>query len=576
MTIFHSNAPPLVPPPDDLTLPQVMLDYRGGHPTRPVRPRDIPWFVDEENGRMVFEEEVRARTDAFARAMRHGWGIGKDDVVAICSPNQIDYPISVWATHRLGAAVAMMGPSLTTSELVYQLKLAEPALIIAHGENISTVLEAAFQYGLAQDRVIVLDAHKSHSPVSCKSVSALIDEGHLLPSVPEFTLAPGEGKTKIAALCFSSGTTGNPKAVAVSHYNIISNILQTATTNRVNEDYAPWEDRRYRPGDRSVAVLPIYHIYGLVAVWHFALYVGLSVVVVQKFNYEGLLQAIQRYKVTHLFIVPPQVVLFCKHPATKKYDLSSVRVVMVAAAPLSGELTAQMLKLMPGIHMGQGYGLTETCAAVSLWPVSSKVGTPGSAGQLISGTIAKVVRPDGTLAGVGEPGELWLKGGQITLGYHRNEQATRECFVDGWFKSGDEVIMQENGDLFITDRIKELIKVKGYQVAPAELEGHLLDHPHVADAGVIGLPDEYSGELPLAFVVLQPHIAPKAQADGAVAAEIRSSIFKHVAEAKSEYKWLTGGIVFIDAIPKNPSGKILRRLLRERAKAMIAPARSRL
>ncbi|KAL0064552.1 hypothetical protein AAF712_008497 [Marasmius tenuissimus] len=185
----------------------------------------------------------------------------------------------------------------------------------------------------------------------------------------------------------------------------------------------------------------------------------------------------------------------------------------------------------------------------------------GSGGQFLPGTAAKVVKPDGSLAEVGEVGELFVKGGQVALGYYGNEKATRETFADGWLRTGDQVYFDEHGDIFIVERIK----VKGLQVAPAELEGHLLTHASIADAAVIGVPDEYAGELPFAFVVLQPHVALTVEGNAKMAEEVRSSIFKasYVADAKSRHKWPTGGIQFTDSVPRNASGKILRRLLRE-------------
>lgn len=570
MSIFHSTAPPLISPPDDVTIPQFLLDNNRRHPTRPDRPLGVPYLVDGETGREVHHDEIVMQTDYFARAMRHIWGIGKGDVVALYTPNHINYPIAVWAAHRLGAIIAMMSPTLTTPELVYQLQIARPSLLIAHAGNLPNALDAASATGLAHTHVLVLDAHKLTKPfpLSYTAMDGAIGHGAACPHIPELQFTSGEAKRTIAVLCFSSGTTGKPKAVAVSHYNVICNLVQTATSNGLTDSPTLPQEQRWRPGDRGLAVLPLYHIYGFVVNLHYSLYAGMSVVIVPKFNHVTMLKNIERYRITHLFFVPPQVVLLCKHPSTRKYDLSSVRCCMVAAAPLTAELTAQMLEILPDIHLGQAYGLTETCAGVSMFPIDKKVGTLGSAGRLLSGTTAKVVKSDGRLAGVGAPGELWVKGEQVTMGYYRDERATRESFIDGWFRTGDEVVIHANGDIFITDRIKELIKVKGHQVAPAELEGHLLGHPHVADAGVVGLPDEFAGELPLAFVALQPDIAAAVRRDPSAAENIRTSIAQHVSEAKAPYKWLAGGIEFVEAIPKNASGKILRRILRERARTL--------
>ncbi|KAI0915338.1 hypothetical protein AcV5_003838 [Taiwanofungus camphoratus] len=568
MTLFRSAAPKLIPPPDNISVPQFILDDLSKHPTRPIRSRDIPCFIEQETNRTVFFDELCSRTDALARAMKACWTIGVDDIISAFTPNHIDYPVCVWAAHRLGAIVALMSPMLTVEELAYQLQMTKPRLIIADRDNLSVALRAAHSIGLSNDRIVLSNIQNSKAKFPCKSLNEVIESGYACAAITEFRLSDGQGKEKIALLCFSSGTTGMPKAVAISHYNVACNIIQSATSHRINEDYASWRDRRFRPGDICCAVLPFYHIYGFMFNLHYMLYAGLTLVIFRKFDHENLLKSIERYRITHLQLVPPQVLLFCKHPYTKKYDLSSIRCCMVAAAPMTAELTTQLLELFPDVHLGQGYGLTETCAAVSFWPISQKVGTLGGSGQLVTGTLAKVVKPDGSLAGVGERGELYVRGGQVALGYYHNDKATREAFIDGWFRTGDEVVFHKNGDLFITDRIKELIKVKGNQVAPAELEGHLLGHPDVADAAVIGLADDFAGEVPLAFIVLRPQIAETVLKDKLAAREVRISIFKYVSEAKSSYKWPTGGIVFIDAVPKNASGKILRRVLRERAKTL--------
>ncbi|KZT05787.1 phenylacetyl-CoA ligase [Laetiporus sulphureus 93-53] len=565
--IFTGAVPFNVAVPDNLTVPQLILDDLTRHPTRPRRPKDVPCLIDEDTGASISLAEMITRTDAFARAMHSIWHIGPDDVVALCAPNHIDYGIAIWAAHRLGAAVALISQSVTCSELEYQLRIVKPSLIIAHADNVHIACEAATLVNVPHSSVIVLGAQNAlHQSV--ESADDIIERGLGMPPMDEHHLKPGEARNKIAFLLFSSGTMGKPKAVAVSHYNMICIVIQTAVFNSWNEENVPVQDRRYRPGDRCASVVPFYHTYGLVANLLFAIYGAMTIIVSSKFHYEKLLQSIERYRITHLFLVPPQ------HPATAKYDLSSLHYCVVAAAPLSAEVTSQFLAVLPKIQVGQLYGLTETCA-ITTSPTSQKVGTPGSAGQLVCGTLAKVVKPDGTLAGYNEPGELHVSGGQITLGYYGDEAATRESFVDGWFRTGDEVIIHENGDMFISDRIKELIKVKGHQVPPSELEGHLLDHPSIADAAVIGIPDDYAGEVPLAYVVLRPEVADAVRKDPDVAAQVQSSIHKHVSDAKSEYKWLKGGIEFVDSLPKSPSGKILRRLLRERAAATRVP-RSRL
>ncbi|KAI0357673.1 phenylacetyl-CoA ligase [Trametes cingulata] len=567
MTLFQSTIP-YVEPRDDLTIPQFVFSETFEHPTKSAHVGKFPCMIEEDTGRKVYFSELQYRTDALARAFNALYNIRDSDIVSLYVPNHVDYPALTWAAQKLGAIVAALSASLTSEELAYQLTVAKPSVLVTHVENLPAALEAAKAVKLPHSRIVVLDGQKSKTKLSFKSVEDLVND-KTLPPYSEFKFTkPGQAREKIAFLCFSSGTTGKPKAVAISHFNVISDLIQFATFSGANQNYAPWEEQRFRPGDVASGVLPFNHIYGLVINLHAMFYFAMTVVVSQKFNYERFLQSIHSYGITHLLIVPPQAVLLVKHPLTKKFKLTSLRVLVAAAAPVSAELTTQLVQAFPKLQVGQGYGMTETTAAVTVFPISQKVGTLGSAGQLIPGIVAKVVKPDGSLARVGEPGELLLKGPQISLGYYKNEQATKETFVDGWLKTGDEVVFAENGDMFVTDRIKELIKVKGNQVAPSELEGHLLDHPDVADVAVIGIPDDFAGEAPLAYVVLKPAVAAEVAKKPALAEEVKERLKKHVSATKSKYKWLTGGVIFIDAIPKSPSGKILRRVLREQSKSL--------
>ncbi|KAJ3851893.1 phenylacetyl-CoA ligase [Lentinula lateritia] len=559
--------------PSNLSVPRFLLDGYC-HVTRPERPKEIPCLIDDTTGEKVFIEELQARTQYLASAIHVNWNLSTfsyHDAVTGASSSLSDFPPCVWATHRLGGIVATLSPSLSVGELVHHLNIARPTLLFVHSECFTTAYQAASAILLPLSKIVVLDGSTSvfvpSQLHSYRSFDSLIKQGSLLPPVNEKPFKDGEAKTRIAFLAPSSGTTGVQKAVAISHFNVISIVMQVAIFNRIGEAYTQWEDQRFRPGDTCCGFLPLYHIYGLVYNLHFMLYAGMSLVLAPKFHFESFLKSIERYRMTHLTIVPPQAVLLCKHPATKNYSLSSVRYCIVAAAPLSASLTRGLLRALPNVvHLGQGYGMTETCGTVSMFPLSQNVGTLGSGGQLLPGTLAKVVREDGTIAQVGDVGELYVQGGQVALGYYGDERATKETFVDGWLRTGDQVFFKENGDIFIVERIKELIKVKGLQVAPAELEGHLLMHPSIADAAVIGIPDEYAGEVPMAFVVLQPGAATLVKHDSNYAIELQSSIFQHVVDAKSKHNWLKGGIRFTDVIPRNASGKILRRILREKTR----------
>ncbi|KAF9259269.1 phenylacetyl-CoA ligase [Marasmius fiardii PR-910] len=566
-----NNAPRFseVSVPSNLSIPQFLLDEYE-HPTRPRRPVEVPCVVDDSTGKTVFMDDLRRHTAHLAAGIRDVWNITEGEIVSIMSFNHPNYAPCVWGTHRLGGVVATLSPILSVGEAVHHLNISRPSLLIVHPHCIAVALQAASAIQLPTSRIVLVtnpspQATTTHGPtVALRTIEELLELGSRCEPVVEKPMRPGEAKHRIAFLTPSSGTTGLQKAVAISHYNAINVIIQIAYFNRIGEDYAPVAERRFRPGDVCCGFLPLYHIYGLVYNLHFILYAGMTLVLAPAFHFESFLKSIERYQITHLTIVPPQAVLFCKHPAVKKYSLSSVRYCVVAAAPLSATLTSGLLKLFPNAHLGQGYGMTESCGTISMFPLTQRVGTLGSGGQLLPGTVAKVVKEDGSIAAVGEVGELYVQGGQIALGYYGNADVNKETFKDGWLRTGDQVFFNDRGDIFIVERIKELIKVKGLQVAPAELEGYLLTHDFIADAAVVGVADEYAGELPFAFIVLQPELAAAVESDAGVAEEVKANIFKFVADGKSRHKWLFGGIEFIDSIPRNGSGKILRRILREK------------
>jgi len=546
--------------------PQFMLDYR--HPARPSVAQPMAWLIEDATGKRVTVDEVRDRVQALANAFRLRWSIENNDVICIFSPNHIDYPIAIWAAHRLGATLTTSNPTFTAEELKYQLTMTKANAIIVHPSNLFVALEAARSVDIPAERIVLFDV-SGIAIGSQWTINEFIGEGMTKPlSFVECRLKQGEGRTKLAFLSLSSGTTGKPKAVCIPHISPIANVIMMA--HCANLQTAAPEKRSYRPGDVGMALLPFYHIYGLVVVMHFAIFYGMSLVVIPKFNLVDMLKSIERHRINYIPVVPPIVVLLCKHPDVLKYDLSSLRAMKSGAAPLSAEVVKQLSERLPNMSIGQSYGMTESCTTITFPQLDMHIGTPGSAGRLLPGVRAKVIDPDGKLLGYGQPGQLVVWSPANALGYLNNDQATKETFVDGWIYTGDEVIINEQKDMFVVDRIKELLKVRGFQVAPAELEGHLLDHPDVTDVCVVGLPDEYSGEVPLAFIVPTTAAVARMKKDDQEEARIKLSIMKHVAAAKVNYKQLAGGVEFIDAIPKNPSGKLLRRFLRERAKKMQA------
>ncbi|KAI0649936.1 acetyl-CoA synthetase-like protein [Trametes meyenii] len=565
MSEIHADGGPLPPIPDDLTIPQFILDTP--HHLRPVPTRLQPWLIEETTGREIGSDELRARIFGLANAMKIRWNIERDDVVCIFSPNHVDYVTVMWAAHQLGAIVTTANPSYTAEEISYQLETTKARLVVVHPGNLSTAVEAARATRIPMERVVLFDPVAGAQHLN---VQDLITQGLREPQrFQELRLKRGEAKDKLALLCFSSGTTGKPKAVMISHYSIITNLIQMGQYLRLTDNSIPVEQLRYRPGSISLAVLPFYHVYGMHMILFAGLFLRSTIVVSQRFQFEQMLKSIQRYRITHLYLVPPMVVLLCKSPIVRNYDLSSVYFLMVGAAPLSAELQDQLVRLLPdSCIIGQGYGMTELATCIAMIQLDKNVGTPGSAGVLLPGIDARIVKQDKSLAGFNELGELHLKSPSMSHGYLNNPKATAETFQDGWLVTGDEVMINEKKEVFVVDRIKELIKVRGFQVAPAELEGHLLDHPDVADACVVGIPDQYSGELPFAYIVPSPAAQSTINVSPSEAEKVRTAILEHVAKHKVNYKRLAG-VEFLDAIPKNPSGKLLRRVLRERAKTML-------
>lgn len=351
----------------------------------------------------------------------------------------------------------------------------------------------------------------------------------------------------------------------ISHRNVIANVLQLNTHER---DY---RETLVEPGNMEytescLGLLPMSHIYGLVVICHLGLYRGDNVVVLPKFEMKTTLEAITKYRIKTLYLVPPIIILMTKSkPTLDQHDLSSVQAIFTGAAPLGEETSADLQAIFPSWKIRQGYGLTETCTVVcstipnDIWF--------GSCGSLVPSIEARLVTAEGAeVTGYDQPGELWVKSPAVVLGYLNNPAANRETFVDGYMRTGDEAVVRRHPTsghehVFITDRIKELIKVNGLQVAPAELEAHILTHPFVNDCVVIAIPSEREGEIPKAFVVKSPNVGLE-DSD----AMVKRDIAKHVETHKARHKWLKGGVEFIDVVPKSPSGKILRRLLRDREK----------
>ncbi|KAJ7033210.1 amp dependent CoA ligase [Mycena alexandri] len=568
MPEFHSDRT-LPHIPDDVTLEQFILGYR--HEARPRRPDFAPWLVADKTGRQIRLEEIQQRVTGLANGLHTHFGIRTLFITCGSRLFLKEYPICIWAIHRLCAIVSPCNPTITTAELTHQLLQTRATSIIAHPDVRDLALASAGEAGIPPSHVIFFgseDIESADRAPDLSTVTGLTSYGLSLDSAAlgrGRRLREGEGRTKIAFLSSSTKTTGKPKArisiiLSISHFSVVANVVQVATHCRVNEAYTSWEERRYRPGDVCLAVLPFYHIYGLAIVIHFVLFSGMTLVVAPKFDLEDMLKSIVRYKISQLMLLPPQVALLCKEPIERDYDLSGVHSILSGAAPLAADVTERLISMLPKAHIGQAYGSTESTGIVSMWSTRTKRGY--NAGELVPGIVARVVKPDGALAEHDEAGELLVKTPSIALGYLNDEDTTNEAFVDGWLHTGDQVTINQKNEIIYIDRLNEIIKVRGFEVAPADLEACILGHKLVQDVAVIAINNKLGGTAPLAFVVLIAKASASCKGDPKNIRKIKNSIMTHVAERKSSYKQLHG-VELVDEIPKDLSGKILRRVLQD-------------
>ena len=406
---------------------------------------------------------------------------------------------------------------------------------------IENARKAAQKAGLPEDRIILLGGGRDEWSqfrhfTSLGNSAGLSRHGRVKVNDPA---------KELAFLAYSSGTTGLPKGVMLTHRNLVSNLLMGLAATSVTGE------------DRLLAFLPFYHIYGLSGLVHQSLYRGLTCIVMEKFDLEQFCKLVQQHKITFSYVVPPVVLGLSKHPVVDKYDLSSLRMMTSAAAPLTKELVDAAYKRLR-IPVTQAFGLSETSPSTHVQPLELWQSTVGSVGRLLSNQTAKYVSIDETEVPVGEVGELWVKGPNVFAGYWKNEKATANALTsDGYFKTGDIGYQDKDGNFYITDRIKELIKYKGSQVAPAELEGVLLSHDKVNDVAVLGIQrDDLATEVPIAYVVPRPGTAASPQ--------LEKDIVDFVASKVANHKKLRGGVKFVEEIPKSAAGKILRRVLKEK------------
>ncbi len=523
--IFESPWPPITVP--EQTLSEYLLGSLGDR-------RDKAAFIEGSTGRVITYGELRDQAQAAARGMTLR-GLSRGDVVAICSPNVPEYAIAFHAVAMAGGCNTTLNPLNTDEELAHQLNdsgarwfITVPALLEkAKRVQAQTRIEEIFVFGEGPDA----------TPFDALAAAGADPDSAVLAGVAN----PAKD---LVTLPYSSGTTGRPKGVMLTHRNIVANVAQYLVCDPVHAD------------DIVIAVLPFFHIYGMVVIMSACLREGATLVTMPRFELEEFLATLEKYKVTRAYVVPPIALAFAKHPSVDNYDLSSIDFVMSGAAPL-GEEVAFACQTRLGCTVFQGYGLTEASPVTHICRRERTEARISTVGQTIPNSQTLMIDlKSGEPVGPGEEGEVWIRGPQVMAGYLNNPAATaRTLDDDGWLHTGDVGRMDEDGYLTIVDRAKELIKYKGFQVPPAELEDVLLSHPSVSDAAVIPVPDEEAGEIPKAFVV--------------VSEEVEEEVLKsYVAEHVAPYKKIRL-IEFVDEIPKSASGKILRRILVEQERQKL-------
>ncbi|MGW1463400.1 AMP-binding protein [Streptomyces sp. NPDC002308] len=493
-------------------------------------------LVDGTNGMSLTYAQLDHFHRRIAAALAEA-GLRKGDVLALHSPNTIAYPPVFYGATRAGASVTTVHPLATAEEFAKQLTDASARWIVTVSPLLDTARRAA---GLAGGirQIFVCDTAEGYT-------SVLDMLGSTAPE-PQVEIDPDED---VAVLPYSSGTTGAPKGVMLTHTSIATNLDQL-------QPFVPLAQ-----SEPILAVLPFFHIYGLTALMNGPLRHGATVVVLPRFDLDQFLAAIEKHRITGLYVAPPIVLALAKHPAVARYDLSSLRYIVSAAAPLDADLARACSERLGLPPVRQAYGMTELSPGTHVVPLSEENPPDGTVGKLIPGTEMRIVdlADPGTDAAPGAEGEILIRGPQVMKGYLGRPDATAAMIdEDGWVHTGDVGRVDADGWLHVVDRVKELIKYKGYQVAPAELEALLLGHEHLADAAVIGVYDDAGNEVPKAFLVRSPD--PEAQK------LTPEDVLAYVAERVAPYKKVRRA-EFIDEVPRATSGKILRRELRDRERA---------
>ncbi|PSN40615.1 putative 4-coumarate--CoA ligase 3 [Blattella germanica] len=493
-------------------------------------------------GRSYSFGEARIMCKRFGNALLASCGLKKNDVVGIVLPNIPEYLVAIHGAIEAGLVVTFANPLYTPEEIQRQFSNAGVKCTITIPQLLPLIKQV----------VPSLPGHKATIVVSAEDIpdTSIKSFKQLIIEASQDDL-PRSSPNDVALLPYSSGTTGLPKGVMLANRNLVANLEQLKHPDM--QDHAATTDTTQ---DVALSVLPFFHIYGFNGILNPCIMNGLHMVSLPKFTPEDYIACVAKYKPTILFVVPSLLLFLASHPAVTKEHLSSVEKVVCGAAPATKNLIDKFKFKVDrdNINIRQGYGMTESSPVTLFAKRDAPRSKTGSCGQLVSQTQAKVVDlSTGESLGSHQSGELWIRGPQVMLGYLNNDQATKETLdSEGWLHTGDVAYYDEDEYFYIVDRTKELIKVKGNQVSPTELENILLQMPGIADVAVVGIPDVLAGELPRAFVVRRPD-----------ATELTEEIIQKFVEPHvASYKKLAGGVRFIDIIPRNPAGKVLRHQLK--------------
>ncbi|XVE85346.1 hypothetical protein DITRI_Ditri17bG0083600 [Diplodiscus trichospermus] len=527
--IFRSKYPP-VPVPDNLTLPEFVLQDAELY-------GDKVAFVEAVSGKAYTYGDVVRDARRFAKALR-SIGLRKGHVVLVLLPNVAEYGIVALGIMAAGGVFSGANPTSHPLEIKKQVNAANAKLIVTNGPNYGKVK------GL-EPVVIVLGEERIEGAMNWDE---LLEAGNRAGAGGRFT-EEEVLQSDLCALPFSSGTTGISKGVMLTHRNLVANLCSSLFS--VGEQMIGQVT--------TLGLIPFFHIYGITGICCATLRNKGKVVMMNRFDLRTFLNALITQEVTFAPIVPPIILALVKNPIVEEFDLSKLklRAIMTAAAPLAPELLSAFENKFPGVAVQEAYGLTEhSCITLTHGDPSKGHGIAkkNSVGFILPNLEIKFIDPDtGRSLPMNTPGELCVRSQCVMQGYYKNKEETnRTIDENGWLHTGDIAYIDDDGDIFIVDRIKELIKYKGFQVAPAELEAILLSHPLVEDAAVVPLPDEEAGEIPAACVVMNPN-----------AKESETDIMDFIASNVAHYKKVRV-VQFVDTIPKSPSGKIMRRLLKEK------------